>query len=260
MGENMSVNKTIHRLSTVDNAISLLTLFLKYESVGLIDVEKEIGISKTAAFRLAATMTDRGFLVKNSKTKRYYPGPILFQLVRKFQVNDIISISQPFIQELAVLTTESVYLSIRSGNKHIFLSGIDSSHPMKVTIPLGDEMDLYYSAAGKLHMAFMSSLDVDNYFKRTVLQNYTPNTLVDSEQLRTELTRIREAGYSTSFGERDSESAGIVAPIWGLGDEPTASLGIYLPMTRMTSEKREELVNLVMDYANKISSNLIDKQ
>lgn len=249
----MSSNKTIHRLSTVDNAISLLTLFLKYDSIGLVDVERETGISKTAAFRLAATMADRGFLVKDSKTKRYYPGPILFQLIRKFQVNDIITVSQPFIQELAKHTTESIYLSIRSGNKNIFLSGVNSSHPMKVTIPLNDEMDLYYSATGKLLMAFMSPGDIDNYFKRTFLHNSTPETTVYPEQLKTELTKIRNAGYSTSFGEYDSETAGIVAPIWGLADEPAATLGIYLPMTRMTPERREELINLVLDTANKIS-------
>ena len=247
MEEHMSSNKTIHRLNTVDNAISLLTLFLKYDSVGLIDVERETGISKTAAFRLAATMADRGFLVKDSKTKRYYPGPILFQLIRKFQVNDIITISQPFIQELATHTTESVYLSIRSGNKNIFLSGIESSHPMKVTIPLGDEMELYNSATGKLLMAFMSTADIENYFKRT------SDSSVDSEQLKAGLTNIRNAGYSTSFGEYDSETAGIIAPIWGLADEPAATLGIYLPLTRLTSERREEMISLVLETANKIS-------
>lgn len=116
----MSSKQTTQRLSTVDNAMSLLALFLKYESLGLIDIERETGVSKTAAFRLATTMADRGFLVKDVKTKQYHLGPILFQLVYKLQVNDIVAISEPFIQELANLTNESVYLSIRSGYSYIF--------------------------------------------------------------------------------------------------------------------------------------------
>ena len=62
----MERNKTVHRLSTVDKAISLLSLFLKYDTVGLVEIEQELAISKTAAFRLASTLTDRGFLVKNN--------------------------------------------------------------------------------------------------------------------------------------------------------------------------------------------------
>ena len=69
----MVTNKSSHRLSTVDNAISLLSLFLKYDSLSLVDMEQELQVSKTAAFRLAVTLADRGFLVKDIKTKRYNP-------------------------------------------------------------------------------------------------------------------------------------------------------------------------------------------
>ncbi|MFP7296470.1 IclR family transcriptional regulator [Neobacillus niacini] len=256
----MDSKKTIHRLSTVDNAMSLLSLFLKYESIGLMDVEREMGISKTAAFRLAVTMADRGFLVKDAKTKQYYPGPILFQLVRKFQVNDIITVSNPFIQELAELTNESVYLSIRSGNKYIFLTGIDSTFPLKVTVTFGDEIDLYLGAAGKLHMAFMSSADIDTYFKRTESEYTASNKLAGLNELQAQLTQIREDGYSISPGAAYADSAGFAAPIWGLGEEPAASLCLLIPMARLTPEKQSDFVKQVMDYADKISAEFRRKQ
>ncbi|WP_342514592.1 IclR family transcriptional regulator [Sporosarcina sp. FSL K6-1522] len=252
----MSANKTIHQLNTVNNAISLLTLFLKRDAIGLVEIEQELGISKTAAFRLVVTMTDRGMLVKDEKTKRYHPGPLLFQLVRKFQVNDVVTVSQPFVQELATLTNESVYISIRTGNKYIYLSGIDSPQLLKVTIPFGDETDLYFGAAGTLHMAFMSPADLDVYFKRTEFKSFTPKTLTDSTQLQEKLAHIRDVGYSTSLGERMSDSGAVAAPIWDQGEEPVATIGVYLPMTRMTSDKQQELTNLVVQYANKISAEL----
>ena len=253
----MDTKKTIHRSSTVDNAISILSLFLKYDSIGLMDMERELGISKTAAFRLAATMTDRGFLVKNPKSKQYYPGPILFQLVQKFQVNDITTISQPYIQELAERTNESIYLSIRTGNSYIFLTGIDSIYPVKVTIPFGDEIDLTIGAAGKLHMAYMSNADMETYIKRTGFEKNSP---VDFENLEEDLARIRSLGYSTSFGEAFPDSGGVVAPIWGLGEEPTAALGLFLPMSRLSDDKKDELVKLVVDFADNISAEFKRRQ
>lgn len=240
------------RLSTVDKAMNLLTLFLKYDSLSLADIEREMTISKTAAFRMTATMSERGFLVKDAETKRYSPGPILFQIVRKFQVNDIVNISQPFIQELARITEESVYLSIRSGHKYIYITGVDSTKDLKVTSPIGDELDLYYGAAGKLHMAFMSSDEINNYLKQTALESFTPYTRTSSKNLKDEFDRIKQHGYSVSLGEREFESGGVAAPIWGQEEEPTAVLGIYLPLTRM---KQQELIQLVTTYADYIASN-----
>ncbi|MGM9922750.1 MAG: IclR family transcriptional regulator [Bacillus sp. (in: firmicutes)] len=256
----MSSKQTTHRLSTVDNAISLLTMFLKYESIGLMDIERETGVSKTAAFRLTATMADRGFLVKDTKTKRYYPGPILFQLVRKYQVTDIVAISNPFVQELARITNESVYVSIRSGNSYMFLTGINSIYPVKVTIPFGDEMPIHLGAAGKIHMAYMPTADIDHYLKRNELHFHVPNPLSDPQQLRIELAKVKEHGYATSFGDSFPDSAAITAPIWGLGEEPAASLGVFLPMSRITPEKQQELIDLVVTYAKKISKEYMAKK
>ena len=250
----MSSKQTTQRLSTVDNAMSLLALFLKYESLGLIDIERETGVSKTAAFRLATTMADRGFLVKDVKTKQYHLGPILFQLVYKLQVNDIVTISEPFIQELANLTNESIYLSIRSGYSYIFLSGVNSNYPVKVTSPFGDELELHLGAAGKLHMAYMAASHLKQYFKKTKLKTYNPTISMNEQLIQKELEQIKEKGYSVSLGEAFPDSAGFSVPLWGLGEEPIAALSILLPMTRITTEKQHELINLLLTYSKQISN------
>lgn len=256
----MVTNKSSHRLSTVDNAISLLSMFLKYDSLSLVDMEREMGISKTAAFRLAITLADRGFLVKDLKTKRYNPGPILFQLIRKFQLNDIVAVAQPFIQQLSNETKESVYLSIRSGHRYIFVSGIDSQYHVKVSIKFGNETDLYMGAAGKLHLAFMSPSAIEKYLKQTQFKQYSPKTISDPKQLKAELSQIREDGYSVSVGEWDQDAAGIAAPIWGIGEEPAATVGIYLPFTRFGNERKQQLINLMTENAKAISEEYKTKQ
>ena len=256
----MGTNKSSQRLSTVDNAISLLSMFLKYDSLSLVDMEREMGVSKTAAFRLAATLADRGFLVKDLKTKRYNPGPILFQLIRKFQLNDIVAVAQPFIQHLSAETKESVYLSIRSGHRYIFISGIDSQYHVKVSITFGNEIDLYLGAAGKTHLAFMAPSAVDKYIKQTQFVQYSPKTHTDSQQLKEELSRIHEDGYSVSVGEWDQDAAGISAPIWGIGEEPVATIGIYLPLTRFSNERKQQLITLLKENAEAITEEYKSKQ
>ncbi|MFF5994592.1 IclR family transcriptional regulator [Lysinibacillus sp. KU-BSD001] len=254
----MENSKTVHRLSTVDNAISLLTLFLKYQSLGLVDIERELQISKTAAFRLAATLTDRGMLLKNTANKTYEPGPIIFQIVNRFHSPDIVSIARPHMEELTAITKESVYLSIRSGNKFIFLSGIESEHALKVTTPLGEEYDLYYGAVGKLHMSYMSPKDLQTYFNRTAYVQHTERTL-DIELLKQQLSTIKQNGYAWSLGERADGMIGVAAPIWGKGDEPIAALTILLPLSRFKNENKNEMEALLKEYTAKISQDFLDK-
>ncbi|MEK3935142.1 IclR family transcriptional regulator [Sporosarcina sp. FSL W7-1349] len=249
----MSSEKPLHRLNTVNNAISLLAMFIKYDSIGLVEIEEEVGISKTAAFRLVATMADRGMLIRDEKTKRYLPGPLLFQLVRKSQFNDVVAIAQPHIQELAEMTSESIYLSIRSGYKYIYLTGIDSPQLLKVTIPFGDENDLYFGAAGNLHLAYMSPAEIENYAKRTTFEAFTPRTITDPAQLSEKLAQIREAGFSISLAERMPDAGGVAAPIWDHGAEPAATIGIYFPMSRLDDDKKDQYIELVKTYAHKIS-------
>lgn len=249
----MSTGKTVHKLNTVNNAISLLSLFLNYDSIGLVDIEKEIGISKTAAFRLVSTMSDRGMLHKDEKAKLYYPGPLLFQLIRKYQVNDVVTLAQPYIKELAEQTNESVYLSIRTGNTYIYVAGEESTYPLKVTSPFGDSIELHTGAAGKLHMAFMSTADISSYFNRTTFQSYTSKSLT-LEQLKEQLLQIKEDKYSKSLGERISDAGAVAAPIWNFENDLIATIGIYYPMTRLDEEQEKLYTNLVIKYADKIST------
>ncbi|MGM9948968.1 MAG: IclR family transcriptional regulator [Lysinibacillus sp.] len=246
----MDRNKTIHRLSTVDNAISVLSMFLRYETISLTDIEQALGISKTAAFRLAATLADRGFLVKNNEQKTYKPGPIIFQIVNRFQTSDITAIAQPFLQELADLTNEAVYLSIRTGNKFVFLSGFKSTFEKEMVSPLGQEFDLYFGAVGKLHMAYMSDADLATYFKRTALEQFTTTTIIDSEKLQHNLQQIRDQGVALSIGERIENLGGVACPIWGFSNEPIAALAIYFPLSRMDLEHHQPLIK---HYADEIS-------
>lgn len=250
--------KTVHRLSTVDNAISLLTLFLKYKSIGLVDIENELQISKTAAFRLAATLTDRGMLIKNAVSKTYQPGPILFQIINRFHSPNIVEISHPFMVELASVTRESVYLSIRSGNKFIFLSGVESEQALKVTTPLGEENDLYYGAVGKLHMSYMSPKDLQTYFNRTEYIQHTDSTL-DITLLKQQLSTIKQDGYAWSLGERKDGMIGVAAPIWGKGDEPIAALTIILPESRFNNENKKQMETIIQDYSAKITQEFLEK-
>ncbi|MFA8439182.1 IclR family transcriptional regulator [Pueribacillus sp. YX66] len=253
----MGNRKSPNQLNTVNNAISLLRMFLSSESISLTDVEKELNISKTTAFRLVTTMAERGLLYKNDKTKRYSPGILLFQLIRKYQKYDIVAISDRYIEELATKTDESVYLTIRSGYNYLFLTGRESTQMLKVTTPLGDEYSLYVGAAGKLHLAFLSDNEINQYFEKVEYKKYTSATLT-KKQLRDELKQIRKQRYSLSKGERISDAIGIAVPIFDSNEFIVATIGIYFPETRYSKKIEQKYIKELQQYARKIQQRMLD--
>lgn len=250
----MEQPKNTHRLSTVDRATSLLALFLKYNEIGLVEIEKELGISKTAAFRLASTLTDRGFLAKNNETKTYQPGPVLFQIVHKYESDDLPSIVQPFIEKLASQTNESIYLAIRTGETFTFISGIESTHPLKVTNPLAIEDELYCSASGKVYLSYMAEKDLAQYLKKVELKRFTNTTITNKKQLQLELEKIRQNGYAIGNAERVDDCIGIAAPIFGHGPEPVACISLLLPISRYNPLENAELIKQVCNAATQATA------
>lgn len=253
----LSSRKSSNQLSTVNNAISLLRMFLSSESISLANIEKELNVSKTTAFRLATTMAERGLLYKNDKTKRYSPGVLLFQLIRKYQKYDIVAISDRYIEEIATKTDESVYLTVRSGYNYLFLTGRESKQMLKVTTPLGDEYSLYVGAAGKLHLAFLSNNEIEQYFEKVEYKKYTSSTLT-KEQLRDELNQIRQQRYSISKGERISDAIGVAVPIFDANEVIVATIGIYFPITRHSKEIEQKYIKKLQNYAVKIQENMLN--
>lgn len=236
--------------------MSLMSLYLQYESLSLTDVERELRLSKTAAFRLAATLEEQKYLIKDKRTKRFFLGPVIFQLVRKHQKEDLIGLVQDLIQELVTESGETANISIRTGEGYSHISVTEGAHLMKVSWSNTASLSykhLHAGSAGKLLLAYMSPSEQEDYLKNNKLKAFTDKTITKRDEMIKEITRIREQGYSTSIEEAELGIAGISAPIWGISREPLAALSIFLPVTRLIPNKEQELTELVKKYAQKMS-------
>lgn len=240
------------RSSTVDHALSILLLFLRHDAVTLNELVAEVGISKTAAFRIASTLRDRGF-VKKDENRRYRLGSVFMQLSRRsHETRDVVSVARPIMRQVMEKTQEATYLSVRSGpDKYLLLDGFESPQRIRWSGALGDEDTVFAGSCGKVHLAFDTDARILKLLKFHQLRAYSPGTITDPEQLLQELRRIRKQGYAISYGERYADAVGVSAPIFGSGDQVAAVLSVFLPMVRV--KRVQELVELVVVAVQRIS-------
>lgn len=219
-----------------------LLLFLEDDKLTLSDISSKLGISKTAAYRIVFTLTEMNFLLKDDY-KRYMLGPVLLKLSKRVD-NNIRSVALPVMKQLSEETGESVYLSVSYNIWHyFFIEGVESYHPIKWSVSIGQPETSLGGAAGKVHLAYREIKGLNDKLKAAKFTAYTDNTITEYKKLSSELEKIRKEGVSLSFGERYEDVVGISCPIL---DYPTdgevAALSIFMPEFRFRPEQLPDLI------------------
>ncbi|MDO9024511.1 IclR family transcriptional regulator [Zwartia sp.] len=206
---------------------SLLRLFKIFETIaqsqegaGLTELSTALDAPKSSLLLLLRPLVTHGYLLHQDR--KYTLGPQIFQFSSEIlSTRSFSRIIRPFLEELAKLSTESIYLTVinREAGVVTYLEGIESRNPVRYVAPVGTTRPLYVSAAGQALLAFQEPAWRDQYLERTRLKSPTSHTVISRTKLRSELIAIRKAGFSISIGSAVAGAAGMAAPIV-IGDQP----------------------------------------
>lgn len=206
---------------------SLLRIFKIFETiaqapegVGLTELSNALGAPKSSLLLLLRPLVAHGYLVHQNR--HYTLGPQIFQFSSEIlSTRSFSRIIRPFLEELARLTTESVYLTVinREAGVVAYVEGIESRNPVRYVAPVGTTRPLYVSAAGLALLAFQEPIWREQYIKQTHLKSLTVKSVISKASLRADLAAIRKAGLSISIGSAVIGAAGMAAPIV-MGDQP----------------------------------------
>ncbi len=93
-------------------AIEILKLLIsEYQPLGVTEIAKTVSISKSTAYGILKSFNEEGMVSKDPSTKKYTIGKEMMRLAKLvFKGQDLISISRPFLERLAELVDETVFL------------------------------------------------------------------------------------------------------------------------------------------------------
>jgi IclR family KDG regulon transcriptional repressor len=222
------------------------------------EISKRIGFSKSKSYRLVSTLIKYGLLRENPGSAQYSLGVNALRLGLLAQRDfNLCAIARPLMKELSLLTKETVLLTALNGTEGIVLERVESEEPIRYSLfQAGATLPLHCGASSKVLMAYLPEQDWDRIIAREDLKRYTPNTITDKRKLRGHLREIRGKGYAFSDQEVDREVRAIAAPILNGKEELVAGLSIAGPAYRINKKRVGPLSKLVMQYAQRISSEL----
>jgi IclR family transcriptional regulator, acetate operon repressor len=241
--------------SAIERAVAVLECFSRKEPVlGVKDIAVKLGLQKSTVHRLLTEMARQGLIDRDVATQRYRLGHKLLYLGnlsgRQYQLRDV---ALPVMRRVWEKSGETVTLSIRIGDRRMYLEQIESLEEVRVSVEIGKPLPLYCGAGGKIFLAFMDPVDVDRVLGPGALQPLTATTVIDPARIREDLAHVRRVGYATSLGERVAGVHAIAAPLRSSTGEVAAAIGISGPASRLTPERLAERAPMLGQAATELS-------
>jgi DNA-binding IclR family transcriptional regulator len=223
-------------VQTVDRALSILLAFEREgEELGVTEIAGRLGVHKSTASRLAATLEARGFL-ERSERDAFRLGRELARLGRlAVHGRDLVGLARPAMDRLAAATGETVNLAIADQGDVVNIAQVDGRHIVGVGSWTGRRTPPHCTANGKVLLAWAggplpAELDV-----------FTEHTITAVAELDAELARVRARGYATAVGELEVGLHAVAAPVIGADGCCVAALSISGPSYRMPERRLAEL-------------------
>ena len=232
------VTSTPRSVAAIERAADVLFLFARTQSsLGVTEISKNLGVSKAVVHRILTSLRERDLLTTDPETRRYMLGPAVLELATAYRDQlDVRSLAIDEMRALSAATNETATLSVRHGDRRVYVAQITPPREVKMTVPIGGSFPLHAGASSKAFLAWLTEGEIGLYLAENPLDALTESTIVSVAELRAELGRVRRQGFAVSLGERQHDAGSVAAPILDHNAAPVAVISVSGPIERFRDE------------------------
>lgn len=243
---------------TIDKALEIIEYLLKSNSPsGILEISRNLNINTSTVQRIINTLNNKNYLFQEPENKKYKLG-FKFLEISKIILSriDLRKIVHPYLKELRDKTEETVHLMILDDSMGVYIDSLESPQRTRVVSSIGTRDGLHFSAVGKTILAYLSDKEIEKIVRVRGLKRMTPKTITNLYTLKEELKIIRDRGYSIDDEEGEVGTRCIGTPIFNHNGKVVASVSIAAPCHRLTKEKLNTFLPLLLQTTSKISVEL----
>lgn len=212
-------------VQSVDRAITILETMARAGEAGVSEVARELGVHKSTAFRLLATLAARGLVEQTDDRGKYRIGLGLVRIAGTSAARtDVVQAARAVSKQLAAETGETVNVAVLREDAALYVDQVVGASGMQPHNWVGLRIPLHATSDGKVLLAALDAADVDALLPR--LEGYTDRTLTRRRDLHRELAATRRRGYAVTVDELEEGLSAVAAPIRDVHGEVVASLSI----------------------------------
>jgi DNA-binding IclR family transcriptional regulator len=242
-------------VTTVDRLVRVLDSFSAERSTwSLADLSAHLDLPKSTLHRFLTSLEAHGILRRNPGDKLWRLG---YRLVTWGHLAESVTglrhVARPVLQDLAKDTGEMAMLTVYDNEEVVCIDKIETSHSVRLALEVGMRHPPHAGASSKILMAYLPEHEIQQIIRTRGLPKICRNTITDSDDIVTELAKIKEKGYAESIEETDTGAWGVATPIYARDGRVVAAIGIAGPTLRFSEELSQRYASLCCKAAHEIS-------
>lgn len=242
-------------VDSVAKSLQILDCFNEEEpELDLSRICRKTGINKSRVFRLCETLMKSDYLLRTS-SKSYTLGPKLLVLGNVYERSNVVkSLAIPYMKKVTRLTGESTALYILDRKMCVCIARNVQTSRIVYLINEGDMMEPAPTASGRVLLAYSDSETVDEILNQSKGIRYTDMTLVDINEIKQRLDRVRQDGYGVNHQEFEDGISAVAAPIFDRQGQVVAAFAIVGPDERFIGSHLDHLIAVLLQTTKSISA------
>lgn len=255
MPQDNSANQGIERTAAI-----LRALGRNFRSgARLTDIAAATELSKSTVHRLLNGLVQVGFVEHDPQAGVFHLSFDLFVLgSAAANRHGIVEIARPSLTRLEQRTSDTVFLSARSGIEAICIDRCEGSFPIKaLTLNVGDRRPLGIGAGSLALLAFLPDAEVEHAIEGN-LSRLGSYPRYSGPLLHDMVARTRRLGYAINDGNIIPEMFAVGAPILGRDRRPVAALSVAAIAGRVKGDRRTNLIEWIRSEARLLEDRIAD--
>jgi DNA-binding IclR family transcriptional regulator len=174
----------------------------------------ELKMNRSTCYNILAALEREGWASSLGGRAGWTLGPRLIALADR--TGDLVSAIVQ--QELDSLSAEIGFVTFvsewNSQGDHVVVAKAERQTGVRVTVGIGDTFPFSAPALLQVMCSWMEPSERERFFATHVIEEFTPNTVVDRTALEKLMGKVRREGYSTSLQQFNLAQGAVAAPVF----------------------------------------------
>lgn len=231
--------KNIDTVPALRRAVAILNLVAAAgDGISAAEITRQVALPKSTAHGQLNVLTELGLLLRTS-SGTFRLGPQLMRWADGFLSQmDVVSIFREYFATDTNLDGYTITLTVLNHDEVVYISCRNSEKPLGHTFRIGMRLPAPFTATGKMLLSQLSEDELTELFTSNFPLQMTPASVLNLEELKKELTVIRERHFSIDNGQIHSAMTCVGAAVYDHSGRAIAGIATSL----LSSEAQPGLI------------------
>ena len=221
------------------------------------EVARATETTRAAARRLLLTLHSLGYVQTDGRLYRLAPKTLELGF-SYLSSHSWLSIASPMLERLKVSLCESVSVTILEDADVVYLARFPADRVMTLSMDVGSRRPAYCTAMGRVLIGELPDDEARRILDQSLLQKYTPNTIVDRDALMDEFRKARRQGYAIIDQELEDGLVAASVPLRDSRGAVLAAVNVCGHASHLgTDDLEKRCLPALRDCAQRISRSLV---